>query len=658
MNVYPHLAGRHALVDLRCSTARQTGTSIPDQDKIAREFCRTNSLTIVEVVKKSVTGSVPGARTDFADIIERKRTKNDFDVLVVTDISRFTRAGIKHGMNLEYELEVEGIEVVFATTALPAGEDADLVKPAYYFAARMWIKTLAHAIARGMMSSFEGGFMAHCNVAPHGLDFMYLVDGKPSHITRNLPDGRQLKLHVDAMGRKPKPHQILQTFPKNPKDGKNLHYRKQANEKTVLVPGDPDELAAVVLIFTLMFKHDWGAHRIAVELNARGLPAPRGGLWAPVTVDYILTNKVYLGTGITNMKTRAVYASRNPTTPKVRNVSAKVLAKPRQSLPLEIRPRTEWQEREYPLLLHLLDEDIRPLAARHIARELDRKSGIGPQPKRRRPRHPDSDYWLTGILTSKQGGYKMGGFSNYNRNRRYRKYSITKFRSYPIRDDLLTRKVKADPLEAAVMRAMREIFAQAPGRTAAIEKAVKAEQRVRLRDNRERSDLLRERDEVRNEYRDLLGLGKHGRELAKQKIQQCERRLEELDVRIAAVDNFTGAKIEPDEQARQIVSALAGSIRRLDKMPSALLKRIAAMIISKCVLDLETLEFELELSLPSWALIDAAGLKDALRLAPDLHMQTGRETQRDDRAFLLGRFACSTSGTPTCFDCRRLRRAA
>ena len=38
--------------------------------------------------------------------------------------------------------------------------------------------------------------MAHCTVAPYGLDFLYSIDGKPSHITRTLRDGRQLKHHT------------------------------------------------------------------------------------------------------------------------------------------------------------------------------------------------------------------------------------------------------------------------------------------------------------------------------------------------------------------------------------------------------------------------------------------------------------------------------
>src|SRR5258707_8735572 len=80
-------------------------------------------------------------------------------------------------------------------------------------------------------------------------------------------------------------------------------------------------------------------------------------------------------------------------------------------------------------------------------------------------------------------------------------------------------------------------------------------------------------------------------------------------------------------------------------------------IISKLEIDLETLEFELEIALPSWALIDAEGIKSALRLEPNPHLRTSAETQpRNGR--ILGRFACSASGKPICFDCRRLRRAA
>jgi hypothetical protein len=50
-----------------------------------------------DVVLEGVSGSIPGARTDIDLIIDRKRRKNDFDVVVVQDFSRFTRGGLQHG---------------------------------------------------------------------------------------------------------------------------------------------------------------------------------------------------------------------------------------------------------------------------------------------------------------------------------------------------------------------------------------------------------------------------------------------------------------------------------------------------------------------------------------------------------------------------------
>ena len=116
LNVYPHLKGRKAILDLRCSTTRQADTSIPQQEEIGRAFCNANGIAVNHTIKQEgVTATIPGARSDFAEILRRKREGEDFDLLVMTDVSRFSRAGAKHGMSIEYELETEGIEVVFAT---------------------------------------------------------------------------------------------------------------------------------------------------------------------------------------------------------------------------------------------------------------------------------------------------------------------------------------------------------------------------------------------------------------------------------------------------------------------------------------------------------------------------------------------------------------
>jgi DNA invertase Pin-like site-specific DNA recombinase len=84
-------AGRRYLCQIRCSTNQQVETSIPDQVKLLRAFGDQHDMTYVDsVILEGVTGSVPGARNDIEQIIRRKKTADDFDVLLVQDVSRLT----------------------------------------------------------------------------------------------------------------------------------------------------------------------------------------------------------------------------------------------------------------------------------------------------------------------------------------------------------------------------------------------------------------------------------------------------------------------------------------------------------------------------------------------------------------------------------------
>ncbi len=187
--------------------------------------------------------------------------------------------------------------------------------------------------------------------------------------------------------------------------------------------------------------------------------------------------------------------------------------------------------------------------------------------------------------------------------------------------------------------------------------SIRAEQKSRIRDNSDRKTLIAERDDLREEYTDLLTLGRHGRDLAKQKIVQIERQLDELEARIVQANQVVGQDIDPNQRAAEIVKEFGKIFPRLHFIPKPLLKQLARLLISKLVIDLETLEFEIEMSLPTWATMSVGGIKDALRLDRDLHMKTSGETQPQN-GLILGRFACSASGKPICFNCRRLRRAA
>jgi hypothetical protein len=101
----------------------------------------------------------------------------------------------------------------------------------------------------------------------------------------------------------------------------------------------------------------------------------------------------------------------------------------------------------------------------------------------------------------------------------------------------------------------------------------------------------------------------------------------------------------------------------------ATLRRLMEILIGRLEVDLETLDVDMELRLPSWAMANAQSIKNAMgltrpfavkteRQAHDAEMgldgasaiKTERQTHRED-SVLLARFSCARR--PTCFECRR-----
>src|SRR5262249_22095795 len=124
-----NLKGRKYLCLVRCSTSEQADTSIPDQLNLLNAFAAEHQMIhIDDVILDGVTGSIPGARTDIEQIIRRKQERDDFDVLLVQDMSRFTRGGAEHGMKLEFDLNAAGVEIVFVSDNLPDGDHAGIIK--------------------------------------------------------------------------------------------------------------------------------------------------------------------------------------------------------------------------------------------------------------------------------------------------------------------------------------------------------------------------------------------------------------------------------------------------------------------------------------------------------------------------------------------------
>lgn len=115
----PKLYRRRSFVLKRCSTKGQADTSLHNQDAALERLLAENEIVVVgERELAGVTGSVPGARDDIDDILKLKRSGPDFDLLLLPNADRFTRAGQGHGNKILWDLEGEGIAVYFAAEGL------------------------------------------------------------------------------------------------------------------------------------------------------------------------------------------------------------------------------------------------------------------------------------------------------------------------------------------------------------------------------------------------------------------------------------------------------------------------------------------------------------------------------------------------------------
>lgn len=259
---------------LRRSSSATQGTSIGNQGKTIEACIAEHHLAVVyEEILEGVSGSVPGNRSDIDRIIEQKRRQNNFTLLLVPNASRFTRSGASHGSKLLYDLRAAGIMTLFvAEDVLAHDELSGMYVSFFLYAAHETVKAIGRNSTDGSTHSYLAGRSPYTRRPPLGLDRMYSLDGKDLHIIRNLPDGTQQMLD-------PTTGDVIRTFDRNLARGVPNHYLKQKNEQVRLVPGDPQAVATVMMIFQRhhLDKRSYG--QIAKELNDQLIPSGQGKEW-------------------------------------------------------------------------------------------------------------------------------------------------------------------------------------------------------------------------------------------------------------------------------------------------------------------------------------------------------------------------------------------
>ncbi len=613
----PALFGKQYISLLRCSTKGQADTSIDDQRRLVTTFATSQNMVFRdEVALEGVSGSI-AANLDkvIADLVRRKKERDDFEVIVVQDLSRFSRSGATHTAKLRYDLEQVGVDIIAAVGYTPKHEFADVTDAMAANLARGHAKAIALGVARGSQSALEQGRKAHCSRCPYGLDKLYeSSDGRPLYrLHTDYATGVQTRYDA-ASG------QILDTFVLKDDTGGRLAYRKQKQEKVTLIPGKDSHVAVVHEIYRRHFVDQHGYASIARHLNMRGIAAPAGGGWNVTCVKSIIDNPIYSGHGIANHATRALYYSCAPNMP----VPPKKRRRTASGRPAETRrPSDEWTIIDYPHLSKYLPEDVRGLAAEHHRCKLTSNSNEHtPKP---RDKHVHSDFWLKHLLKEAHGKAMTG-----KRSGRYRYYGVASAYSKPTANNSICRQVRADAVEDIVLQAMHAQLVTMPTMRddliAIVKEAVQANA-----NNAEREELEHEIAKSDKQLNILIDELSDDGPSFRSKIQQIRERRKEMVARLEALEtplSMTDAEI--DRLVDQLIAVAMREASALRQLPAVRLRELADAIVDSVTIDLEVMHLTLVVRNPLWSQSLLAEVAAAMRLDSKLLYQRLLEAHSSD----------------------------
>lgn len=641
------LQGKRYICLARASSDAEGTTSTEAQLATMNAHVQSLGMIFVEnIALNGVTGSMPGRREDLRALLERKKTTNDFDVLVLQRLDRLTRSGSGHGFWFEHECKCVGIQLLVVGDDIPEGPYANLIKVAKYEAAREQAFSISQRSTQGAQLALEEGRNVTSSHTPYGCWRMYFsADGKPIHIIRDLRDGRQQKLHHET-------YDVIDTYGQIGGGAKG-HYRKQKNEKTLLMPGNQREVDVVREIFHLHFVQGWGGRRIADHLNRNGIPSSQGKQWSQHSVEVIYEQEVYTGRSVGNRTSSAIYHERQNGAPKVAKLDPAIQATAK-NIPVRQRPLDEWFIQDQPLMTGFLDDDVRKLAMAEHEKLWQRRGDVDRQ-KQSKSKHKTSEYLLSGLLFAKQDGEGLVGVLCGRVGHKVRYYRHRRGRRGYRKGSVCNRVLPAEPLEKAVLDVVQEVLTDLPTLReqilkVATEQSAVTDDGVALEELRACREQLRKRTELIVSTLDAETLADARPELERLRL---ERR--SLDDQIAAKESAAQARtVNPVELTERIVATLADLSVKMKTLPTFAMKQMLATVVEKVVVDMESKEVEIFLATPSSLVIPQQNGTDAMRLVTTSASSTSDETHQR-HVVRLAIVDCHYVKLPTsvCFECRR-----
>ena len=253
--------------------------SVEIQQDNVRAFAQQHGIEIInEFADRGKSGLNAEGRPAFNEMMEWVRTRDDFALILVLDVSRWGRFQ-DTDLSAHYEslCTQHGKQVIYTNIGFTRDEDRlinQLRKSIDRYQSAEYSRTLSKKV-------FEGA----AKVAHQG----YRPGGAPPYAFNRL-----------MLDENKQPDRILQ-----PGQRKAIQ-----NGRVVLVPGAASQVEVVQEIFLLFVEKRFDERQIAGHLNARGIPSPGGVRWSEASVRHILTNQQYAGAVVYNRTTQRLKTKR------------------------------------------------------------------------------------------------------------------------------------------------------------------------------------------------------------------------------------------------------------------------------------------------------------------------------------------------------------
>lgn len=110
------ITGNRYIAYARCACPQNAAAKLDRQIRAIRRFADDFDMRCVSEARLAgVSGGPPAMRNDLRALLARKQEQDDYDVLIMEDFARLTRAGLAEGRQIEAEFARCGVRIIYLT---------------------------------------------------------------------------------------------------------------------------------------------------------------------------------------------------------------------------------------------------------------------------------------------------------------------------------------------------------------------------------------------------------------------------------------------------------------------------------------------------------------------------------------------------------------